>query len=356
MTGPAAPGAVRTVLGDIPADDLGACDYHEHLFQASPLLAGDELDDPEASGVEAALLRSAGIRALVEATPIGLGRNPEAVARISAATGLQVVHVTGAHRQEHYADGHWILGESEQALVARFRAEVQDGMTVRDTDRATDRTVVSTSRSAPVPEAQAARQRPYALGEPAHARDPDGNPIRAGALKAGIGYWRISPFEGRVLTAVAVTAALTGAAVMVHLEFCSAAFEVLQRLTEHGLSADRIVLAHVDRNPDPGLHLELASQGCYLGYDGMARHRSAPDSALLDCIGLVVAGGRADRVVLGGDVARRSRYIGYGGIPGLAYLPERFLPRLIDRIGPELSSVLLRDNPARLLGMRPSKA
>ena len=40
---------VRTVLGDIPAADLGSCDYHEHLFQVSPLLSGDELDDESSS-------------------------------------------------------------------------------------------------------------------------------------------------------------------------------------------------------------------------------------------------------------------------------------------------------------------
>jgi predicted metal-dependent phosphotriesterase family hydrolase len=94
---------VRTVLGDIEPEELGATDYHEHLFQVSPLLRGDELDDESASGREAGLLRAAGAAAMVEATPTGLGRRPEAVARVSARTGLRIVHVTGAHREAHYA-------------------------------------------------------------------------------------------------------------------------------------------------------------------------------------------------------------------------------------------------------------
>lgn len=75
-------GTVRTVLGDIPSERLGRCDYHEHLFQVSPLLVGDELDDEQASMQEAESLRRGGIDALIDATPTGLGRNPRGVARI----------------------------------------------------------------------------------------------------------------------------------------------------------------------------------------------------------------------------------------------------------------------------------
>jgi 5-phospho-D-xylono-1,4-lactonase len=41
--------SVRTVLGDIAPTDLGRTNYHEHLFQVTPLLAGDELDDETAA-------------------------------------------------------------------------------------------------------------------------------------------------------------------------------------------------------------------------------------------------------------------------------------------------------------------
>jgi phosphotriesterase-related protein len=72
---------VRTVLGDLPAADLGPTDYHEHLFQASPLLVGDELDSEAASGQEAVLLRESGFTTMVDATPLGLGAKPKALAR-----------------------------------------------------------------------------------------------------------------------------------------------------------------------------------------------------------------------------------------------------------------------------------
>lgn len=315
---------VRTVLGDVPAGSLGACDYHEHLFQVSPLLRGDELTDEVASGQEAGSLRAAGTAAMVEATPTGLGRRPEAVARISRATGLGIVHVSGAHREEHYGSGHWLLEAGADDLAARFSADVDEGL----------------------PAADSFERGPTARG-------PDGGPVRAGMLKAGVGYWRISAFEHRVLGAVASAALGTGVSVMVHLEHGSAAWEVLAALAASGLPSERVVLAHADRNLDAGLHAELTLAGTYLGYDGMARHREAPDSALLDCLTQVVRTGDPARVVLGGDVARRSRYRAYGGLPGLDYLPLRFLPRVRQRLGDDLCDLLLVDNPARLLTLRP---
>jgi hypothetical protein len=201
---------IRTVLGDVAPDELGRCDYHEHLFQLSPLLPGDELDDEAASAAEAGALRAAGIDAMVEATPTGLGRDPVGVARISAATGLRVVHVTGGHRSEHYGSGHWLPACSEAELAARFTADVRDALPAVD----------GRDRGAP-------------------ATGPGGS-VRAGLVKAGVGYWRIDPFERRVLAAAAATAAATGVAVMVHLEHGSAAHEVLAALAADGVPADRV--------------------------------------------------------------------------------------------------------------------
>lgn len=295
---------IRTALGDIPADRLGRTDYHEHLFQVSPLLPGDELDDEKLSGDEAGHLQAAGIDAMIEATPCGLGRNSPAVARIAEATGLNIVLTTGAHRREHYSDDHPLLTLDEAALGRLFTTELTEGI--------------------------------------------DGGP-RAGLLKAGIGYWRIGPFERRVIVGVAEAHRATGAPVMVHLEHGSAAFEVLEELSALGVPSDRVVLAHADRNPDPGLHAELCAAGAYLGYDGMARHRNWPDSTILDCLLRTAERGGADRLLLGGDVGRRTRYRAYGGMPGLDYLPRRFVPRVEESCGADLVRSLLIRNPARLL-------
>ena len=186
-------------------------------------------------------------------------------------------------------------------------------------------------------------------GRAATAQAPDGTPVRAGVVKAGIGYWSIGAFEQRVLAAVAATWARTGAAVMVHLEHGSAAFEVLRALEVLGVPASAVALAHIDRNPDPGLHAELAAAGAYLGYDGWARSQRWPDSVLLDCLVRTAQAGGAERLLVGGDVARATRYRAYGGMPGLAYLGERVVPRLEREAPAHLVDLVLRTNPARWL-------
>jgi 5-phospho-D-xylono-1,4-lactonase len=312
-------GIVRTVLGDMDPARLGPTNYHEHFFQISPLLPGDDLDDEVCSSAEAELLRQSGFAAVIDPTPTGLGRNPVGTARISAGQDLRIVVATGAHRQEHYPAEHWLRELTEAQLAERFLSDLQIGLRIAD--------------------------RPV-LAEP--ARTPAGDPIRAGLLKVGIGYWRITSFERAVLTAVAAAHARTDAPIMVHLEHGSAAHEVLGLLNADGVAAERVVLAHVDRNPDPVLHAELAAAGAYLGYDGFGRTRNWPDSTLLDSLLRAAELGAAQRLLLGSDMARRTRYVSYGGLPGLGYLGERVVPRLV-ATSPELAELVLVANPARLL-------
>lgn len=311
---------VRTVLGDVTPGHLGVVNYHEHLFQVSPLLPGDELDNEELSGQEAHELPAHGTQTMVESTPMGLGRNDQAVARISAATGLNIVHVTGAHHRDHYREDHPLVTASESALTSFFTNDVVEGFKRRDGKR---------------------------------SAAPDGSPIRAGMLKAGIRYWAIGDFERRVLAAVATTHLATGAPIMVHTTHGSATHEVLDILEAEGVARSSVVLAHMDRNLDAGLWADLTASGAYLGMDGMGRHREAPDSAIINAISALIDAGGGERIVLGGDVGRASRYLAYGGMPGLGYLQRRFIPRLEDFVGADAVRTMQVDNAARLLAFVP---
>jgi phosphotriesterase-related protein len=339
-------GVVRTVLGDVDPAALGRVNYHEHLFQISPLLPGDELDDERASGLEAASLKASGFETMVDATPFGLGRDPEALARISAATGLAVVATSGRHREAHYAADHPTRSWDATRLAALFASDVQAGMPASDDEPV--RNGCTTGEQLHERDADSiVHPFPDRAGVPAVG--PSGEPVRAGMLKGGVDYWRISAFERITLDALGEAHRSTGAPVMVHLEFCTAAHEVLDLLAAEGVASDRVVLAHADRDPDAGLHLSLTERGAFLGYDGFARPRTRSDAELLQLTASVVAGGGAGRIVLGGDVARATRYIAYGGIPGLAYLGERYVPRLRALVGDEAVDRMLVDNPARLL-------
>jgi phosphotriesterase-related protein len=312
---------VRTAAGDVVPAELGLTDYHEHLLMRSPLLPGDELDDVARSSDEARLLHEAGIDAVVELTPLGLGRDPEGLARIAQDSGLHVVVATGVHREAHYPAGHWVRDAGEEALADRFTREVLDGCVATEEPDATGPT----------------------------------STVRAGVIKCGTGYWSIAPLERTVLAAAVETHHRTGVAIVCHLEMGTAAHEVVELLTLDGVTSDAIALAHADRNPDPGLHCELTSAGVYLGYDGIARAKHWPDSTILDCLIATAERGRSDRLLLGGDVARRTSFRSYGGLPGLDYLPRVFAPRLAAAGGEELLERILVGNPAAFLSFTPPR-
>lgn len=307
---------IRTVLGDLAPEQLGRTNTHEHVFQVSPLLAGDEIDDPQRSAQEIASLRDSGFEAMIDATPIGLGRRPRELATISRDTGVHVVATTGFHRDAHYGGGPAedpLQGLDVQQRTAQMLADIEQGMPLEDRDPAAARTDVP-----------------------------------AGVLKVGLEYWDITPDESRTIEAIGAVHRRTDAPVLVHLEFCTAAHEVLTALEENGVDPSAVLLAHADRAPDLGLHQELVDRGAMLGFDGMARSRVRTDQELLEHTEALLASGRT-RIVLGGDVARARRYRAYGGMPGLAYLGERYLPRLRRRIGDQALHQLLVENPQHYL-------
>jgi predicted metal-dependent phosphotriesterase family hydrolase len=286
---------VRTIRGDIAPEKLGPCDAHEHLFLVTPAQPGDEYSDVGKAIEEATALRAAGAQALVDWTPIGLGRDLEGLRAVSEATGLHVVAATGLHRDVHYAPDDPVRGQAVEALAARFVADLE----------------------------------------------------RCGIIKVGAGYHAISPFEAKAFAAAAAAHGEVGAPVCVHTEHGTMGLAIVERLRDLGTPPDRVILAHVDRNPDPGEHAETAAAGAWLQLDGPGRTKYWPDSTILGLISDLAERGCADRLLLGGDTGRRSMLRAYGGGPGLDYVFARFKPRLERELGQELSDQIFVANPAR---------
>jgi 5-phospho-D-xylono-1,4-lactonase len=292
---------VRTVRGDIRPDELGACDAHEHLFLVTPAQPGDEFADVEKAIEEARTIAAAGARALVDWTPIGLGRDLDGLARVSEATGLHVVGATGLHRDAHYAAEDPLRSEPAEALADRFVADL----------------------------------------------------ARCGIVKLGASYHVVKPFERKAFEAGAAAHARTGVPVCVHTEHGTLGLGIVELLGSLGVAADRIVLAHVDRNPDAGEHAETAATGAWLQLDGPGRTRYWPDSTILALIAELAERGFADRLLVGGDTGRRSSVRAYGGGPGMDYVFARFKPRLERELGRHLSDQIFVANPARAFSFEP---
>jgi 5-phospho-D-xylono-1,4-lactonase len=293
---------VRTVRGDIPPGDLGPCDAHEHLFLTTPLQPGDDFTDVELAIEEARMLAAAGASALVDWTPLGLGRDLEGLAAVSEASGLHVVGATGLHRDGHYAADDPFRRERVEALAELFVADA----------------------------------------------------ARCGIVKVGASYHHLSPFEEKVFEAAAAAHARTGLPVCVHTEHGTMGLRLVERLESLGVPASSVVLAHLDRNPDAAEHAETGESGAWLQLDGPGRTKYWPDSTILQLIADLAERGFAGRLLVGGDTGRRSMMRAYGGGPGLDYVFARFRPRLERELGGELAETIFVSNPGRAFSFEPA--
>ena len=173
----------------------------------------------------------------------------------------------------------------------------------------------------------------------------------AGVIKAGASYQHISVLEERRLIAAAAGSRETGAPILVHTEIGTCGHEIIDFLTREGVKPDRIILAHLDRNPDLELHASVADRGVTLEYDTPGRIKYRPDSQLLELIEGMVRAGHGDAVMLGLDLGQRDYFRSYGGGPGLSYLMNTFVPRLRNRLGEAAVRKILVDTPARAFAM-----
>lgn len=289
---------VRTVLGDIDPAELGVTDAHDHLFFASKLLPGQELDDVPAAKEALAHFKMAGGSALVQWTPFGLGRRTRDLARLSGELGVHVVGATGLHRAEHYAPG--ALNEVVGDLVRVFVADLTEG----------------TGPDAP----------------------------RAGLIKVAGAFHTIDSHARLTMTAAAVAHHETGATIAVHLELGTAALETAELLCETlDVPPERVILGHLNRNPDPKIQREVAETGVFLGFDGPSRANHATDWRLFDGLEALVEAGHGGQILLGGDTttaAARHQ-------PGASYLLTTLAPRLTKQLGGDVVTAMLVANPAR---------
>ena len=308
---------VITVTGPRAADSLGVVDAHDHLLMDSPGMPGQGFTDPAKAIEEVLEGLATGIGTIVEMTPIGLGRDPAGLRAVAEATGVPIIAASGYHRDTHYPEGHWVHRASVETLAARVFADLTEGMHPADWLDA----------SLPL------------------------DPARAGAIKGGATYHHISRGERRRLEAIAAASAATGAAILVHSEIGTAAHEIIDLLESAGARPDRIALAHLDRNPDPELHAEVAARGVTLEYDTIGRTKYHPDSVVLDLIEAVAVAGHLDRIMLGLDLGSRDYFRAYEGGPGLRYLMTAFAPRLRRRLGEDGAHRILVANPARFYAL-----
>lgn len=325
MTAPTtAPATVMTVLGPVPAEELGVTLCHEHLrndgarawhppadgdaegeliarspvrieflgrLRNDPYLSRDNvsLDDTAVAIEEVRRFADRGGRTILEVTPEGLGRAPAELVAIARATGLNIVMGCGFYL--------------ERSHPARVRS-----MSVADVADEIERDVAEGVAG-----------------------------VRAGV----IGEIGVSPDftaeEEKVLRGAARAQARTGVPLSVHLPgWVRHGHRVLDVIAEEGGRLDGTVLSHLNPSgTDRDYQVSLARRGAYLGYDMCGMEYLYPGEGQSPCdeenaaavAWLVREAGLGHRVLLSQDVFLKTMLVRYGGT-GYAHILTHFVPRL----------------------------
>lgn len=337
-------GTVMTVTGPVPVDDMGVTLMHEHILldgakawrcpcdiddegrrvseqpvnieiigelRMNPYLNRDNvsLDDADVALRELERYKRFGGNTVVDATTIGIGRDPEALARIARLSGLKIVMGTGFYLEFSHPD--WLKTMDVEAIAQFIVDDVGGG-----------------------------EMQP---------------PVMAGII-GEIGVSKdFTEAERRSLRGAARASARTGVPLTVHLPgWERLAHEVLDVVESEGADLRHAVLCHM--NPswnDTAYQTSLAARGAFIEYDmiGMDYYyadqdaQSPSDEDNARGILTLVEKGYADRVLMSQDVFLKMMLTRYGGF-GYAHVLRHFVPRL-RRHGLDEAVIrrMLTDNP-----------
>jgi phosphotriesterase-related protein len=277
-----------TTLGPKQSGDIGMILPHEHIFvdlrQDNPLdfAQADPADVIALMGPEIEKAAHAGITALVECTPVGVGRRADILKAVSTATQFPIVVPTGIYREP------WI---PEWALHAG-----QDDLTR------------------------------WMLGELTGQIEQSG--VQAAWIKLSAGDEGITPAEAKILRAAAHAGIETGAVIGSHTIRGRVVHDQLDIIEESGYRPDRFIWIHAQSDAFE-LSLEIAKRGAWIEYDGIGNQEWAPDDEYIRRIQRLLDAGYGEQVLLSHDRGWYDPGQPNGGTPKpITYLTNTFVPKL----------------------------
>ena len=217
--------SINTVTGSISPDELGFTLMHEHvmvsasgLYDQYPDLLGEEREAKAIATLKEA--KANGIDTIVDATTFDLGRKPELLRTVSAASGVNIINVTG-----WWLDvPRFLIGVSPNQMAREFIRDIEEGF------RGTD--------------------------------------IKAGILKCAADFESVTPPLEVMTRAVARAHCETGLPIMVHsYPTGQVARRQIQIFREEGVDLTRVKIDHSNDTTDIEYLKWILDQGCYLGLD-----------------------------------------------------------------------------------------
>jgi phosphotriesterase-related protein len=315
---------VNTARGAIDTADLGATLMHEHVFIMTTEIA---LNYPDAWGDEekrvadaiARLneLKARGVDTIVDLTVIGLGRYIPRIARVAAATELNIVVATGLYTYNdlpfrfHYEGPGGMLGGPE-IMTDMFVKDIEEG--IADTG------------------------------------------IKAGILKCATDEPGLTAGVERVLRAVAQAHKRTGVPISTHTHAgLRRGLEQQRIFEEEGVDLSRVIIGHSGDTTDVGYLEELIAAGSYLGMGRFGIDVILPFEERVGIVATMCERGHADKMVLSHDANcyfdALPEALGPQMAPNWNYLHihNDVIPALKERgVTDEQLHAMLIDNPRRI--------
>ncbi len=278
---------LHTTLGPRTADDLGMILPHEHVFVDLRTWDQPGYGEADAADVIALMVpelhkaRDCGVTALVECTPIGVGRRIDILKAVSEAADFPLVVPTGIYREPWVTP--WAHAATQDELQRWMEGELDEQ--IEDTG------------------------------------------VRAAWIKLSAGDDGITPVEAKILRAAARVGANTGAVIGSHTIRGRVVMDQLDTIEREGYTAERFICIHANVEPDFALNLEAARRGAFVEYDAIGD--PANDAYFIERIQGMIEAGFIDHILLSHDRGWYDPAQRGGGTPKpFTYLSEHFLPKL----------------------------
>ena len=241
-------------------------------------------------------VRRLGCRRLLECTPNFLGRDPELLARLSDAAGIEIWSNTGLYgAADHKFVPAFARTESAAQLTARWIAETREAWRPR-------------------------------------------------FIKIGVNRGPFDEIDRKLVRAAAITSRETGLTIASHTGDGAAAVEQLEIITAERVSPEKFVWVHAQNERDHSLHERVARAGAWVEFDGIGPKTS---EFHLECVRFLAAKGLLKRTLVSQDAGwYHVGEPGGGEFRGYTYLYSDFLPRL----EPAEVATLMWDNPRAAFG------
>ena len=296
-------GYINTVLGRIPAEELGITLPHEHICCYSEyayMMAGkDYLDKDSLVSVSSAYLKELkgkyGLNTFIDCTPINIGRDIELLKRVADRSEVNILCSTGFY----YTVESVLYNSSAQRLCEYMVTDARN--------------------------------------------------INAAIIKCAVENETISDFHEKLLRATAQANLQTGLPIVMHTNARNKnGIRALEIVLSEGVDPKAVTVGHLSDTNDMEYVKSIASYGCYIGLDRIVdnspQYALEKEQSILE----LCKAGYEDQILLAHDAQFFNGFNAEYKIierPRLSYIFDCILPRLPK----QLADKIMVQNPMNMI-------